>query len=339
MKKIFVAGAVLMALTSLDASADIKVKLPAGSGVDSISYQYTPILKLVSAKSRAERGTQEGVAIVKDGVAIIPVDNAEGGSSYGISLNDDAYFSLYTSPGDNVLVEVASVEPFDYKLSGTPITDVINDLEAISAPLEEKQKALMAAGGEPDREKMQEIYNEYLDGVNDYIEENITSPDVVYAVMQLPGEDYIKAFDRLSERAKTSILYPIANKQYEYVKEGIEKEKRQQEMANGTTPAPEFTLKNLEGKDVSLSEFKGKWVILDFWGSWCIWCIKGFPELKDAYAKYKDRLEVIGLDCNESEEAWKAGVEKYELPGSTCIVPKGILSWNNMAFRDSLQKR
>ncbi len=88
-------------------------------------------------------------------------------------------------------------------------------------------------------------------------------------------------------------------------------------------PAPDFTLEDTTGQMVSLSEYKGKWVIIDFWGSWCIWCIKGFPELKEAYEKYKDRLEVIGVDCQESREAWLAGVEKYELPWVNLYMPKG----------------
>ena len=41
--------------------------------------------------------------------------------------------------------------------------------------------------------------------------------------------------------------------------------------------APDFTLNDINGKPLSLSDLKGKWVILDFWGSWCPWCIKGFP--------------------------------------------------------------
>ena len=89
--------------------------------------------------------------------------------------------------------------------------------------------------------------------------------------------------------------------------------------AEGVAPeepvmAPNFTLKDLDGKDVSLSDFKGKWVILDFWGSWCPWCIKGFPELKEAYSTYGDKLVILGIDCRESETDWRAGVEKYQLP-------------------------
>lgn len=78
--------------------------------------------------------------------------------------------------------------------------------------------------------------------------------------------------------------------------------------------APNFSLPNLDGEKVSLSSFKGKWVILDFWGSWCGWCIKGFPALKDAYKRYGDKCEIVGIDCGDNIETWKGAVKKYELP-------------------------
>ncbi|MCH5228429.1 MAG: redoxin domain-containing protein [Muribaculaceae bacterium] len=99
-----------------------------------------------------------------------------------------------------------------------------------------------------------------------------------------------------------------------YAQEPVTEEIEEQDIAYIEVPAPDFTLKDLDGKDVSLSDFRGKWVILDFWGSWCKWCIIGIPELKEAYEKYGDEVVIIGIDCRESEEDWRAGVAKYELP-------------------------
>lgn len=81
------------------------------------------------------------------------------------------------------------------------------------------------------------------------------------------------------------------------------------------TPAPDFTLKDLAGKDVSLSDFRGKWVIIDFWGTWCRFCIQGIPEMKEAYSKlHPQGLEIIGVDCGDTDEAWRAAVERFQLP-------------------------
>ena len=78
--------------------------------------------------------------------------------------------------------------------------------------------------------------------------------------------------------------------------------------------APDFTLNDLSGKPLTLSSLRGKYVILDFWGSWCGWCIKGIPQMKEYYQKYAGKFEILGIDCNDPEEKWKAAVEKYELP-------------------------
>ena len=81
-----------------------------------------------------------------------------------------------------------------------------------------------------------------------------------------------------------------------------------------TTEAPDFTLNDINGKPLTLSSLRGKYVILDFWGSWCGWCIKGIPDMKNYYNKYKGKFEILGIDCNDSEAKWKAAVEKYEMP-------------------------
>ena len=83
--------------------------------------------------------------------------------------------------------------------------------------------------------------------------------------------------------------------------------------ANGDM-APDFELPNLQGSTTKLSSLRGKYVVLDFWGSWCIWCIRGIPHMKEAYSKYKDKMEILGVDCRDTEEKWKAAVEEHQLP-------------------------
>src|SRR5438552_7496165 len=69
-------------------------------------------------------------------------------------------------------------------------------------------------------------------------------------------------------------------------------------------PAPEFELKDADGKTVRLSDYKGKVVLLDFWATWCGPCKIEIPWLKDFQRKYKDRgFEVIGVSMDE--EGWQ----------------------------------
>lgn len=83
---------------------------------------------------------------------------------------------------------------------------------------------------------------------------------------------------------------------------------------NLTGMAPDFTLEDINGNPLSLSSLKGKYVILDFWGSWCGWCIKGIPAMKEYYTKYAGKFEILGIDCGDTPEKWKEAVKKYELP-------------------------
>jgi thiol-disulfide isomerase/thioredoxin/ElaB/YqjD/DUF883 family membrane-anchored ribosome-binding protein len=78
--------------------------------------------------------------------------------------------------------------------------------------------------------------------------------------------------------------------------------------------APDWTLKTPEGNDLSLKDLRGKYVLLDFWGSWCGWCVKGIPDMKKFYAKHKDKVEFVSIDCNDTEEKWKNALEKYQMP-------------------------
>lgn len=78
--------------------------------------------------------------------------------------------------------------------------------------------------------------------------------------------------------------------------------------------APDFTLPDTAGKQVSLQSLRGKWVVLDFWGSWCRWCIKGFPEMKESYKELGNEVTFVGVACRDSREAWLDAVNKYELP-------------------------
>lgn len=91
---------------------------------------------------------------------------------------------------------------------------------------------------------------------------------------------------------------------------------REQMKAATQMPAPDFTLPDEQGKPFTLSSLygKGKYTVLDFWGMWCGWCVKGIPQMKEAYEKYKGRVEFVGVDCNDTEAVWRKGLEQHAMP-------------------------
>jgi thiol-disulfide isomerase/thioredoxin len=73
-----------------------------------------------------------------------------------------------------------------------------------------------------------------------------------------------------------------------------------------------FSSKELRGEPLSLADYKGKYVLVDFWASWCVPCRAGNPHLLSLYKKYKDKgFEIIGIsDDDGNSEVWRKAVEK-----------------------------
>ncbi|MCY4780896.1 TlpA disulfide reductase family protein [Sphingobacterium sp. UT-1RO-CII-1] len=75
--------------------------------------------------------------------------------------------------------------------------------------------------------------------------------------------------------------------------------------------APGITQLTPEGDPLSLSDLKGKYVLIDFWASWCPPCRKESPELVATYAQFKDKkFEILGVSFDKNMEDWVAAIKK-----------------------------
>lgn len=76
---------------------------------------------------------------------------------------------------------------------------------------------------------------------------------------------------------------------------------------------PDFEEETVSGDKISLNGLRGKYVILDFWGSWCSWCIKDLPAMKACYHKYKHRIVFVGVACHDKKTALENIVNKHSI--------------------------
>lgn len=78
--------------------------------------------------------------------------------------------------------------------------------------------------------------------------------------------------------------------------------------------APALAYPDKDGKILKLSDFKGKYVILDFWASWCGPCRKEIPNLKNTYAKYHDKgLEILSVSIDEKADLWRKALAEEKM--------------------------
>lgn len=92
----------------------------------------------------------------------------------------------------------------------------------------------------------------------------------------------------------------------------IGKEIKQLEEGSPGSVAFNFSKKDINGQQLNLTDFRGKYVLLDFWASWCVPCRAGNPHLLELYKQYKDKgFEIISIsDDDRNHDAWRKAVEK-----------------------------
>jgi len=108
-------------------------------------------------------------------------------------------------------------------------------------------------------------------------------------------------------------------------------------------PAPDFTLRDLDGKEMQLASLKGKFVLLDFWATWCGPCQEAMPKLDLLSKEFKDKdVMVLGIDAGEDEETVRTFIKKnryqfpilLSLPGDKTIENYSVRAYPSMVLID-----
>ncbi|AGY54714.1 Thioredoxin-like protein yneN [Bacteroidales bacterium CF] len=199
----------------------------------------------------------------------------------------------------------------------------IGELRKAKKPLTEGQAKL--------KETIKSLHDIQLD----YVSKNMNSPLSPYILSKLyfTPDDYPKILTYRGKFSDEVMVSPLAysfiniiSSAEKYSVENYEAAKREQEKKDSTLnsligkPAPDFSLRSYQGETISLSSLKGKYILVDFWGSWCGWCIEAIPEIQKYYEKYKEKMNFLTVACSDKESSWKSAIEKHKMQGFVNLI-------------------
>lgn len=329
MKRLLLAAAIALLATACGPRHTIVATLVDLQN-DTVVFQARPLAQYISHSSQSDIHTdtlllddERRIAVDLDVTEplvchLMPMEYAEA----GIPLAGGSY-TFIVEPGQRLDLELIAQDNW-LEVNAVGGSELNRDLaryanawNPVGAEMGRAQAAMIQLRGKPASDSLQQAYRASVKRAQEanetYIAAHLDRPASLFVLAQSGGATAERYFDSLRPEARNSIFRPLAE-QIELQLEGMRVRREAAQRLKPGAEAPDFTLPDTAGNDFTLASLRGKYVVLDFWGSWCIWCIKGFPELKRCYERYKGKLEIVGIDCSDSREKWLEAIEKHELP-------------------------
>lgn len=234
------------------------------------------------------------------------------------AFNDSVATMLFIEP-KKMTITLEDGKLGDAKLTGSVSHAQYSEMERQTKLLGKRWQTVfdtLAAVNKRSNFQFQELKNWVLTPYHVEREEIVNSflrkyPDSYVTAFQLRFLAYEMNTDTLN---KWYAGFSPAVKKSSYGK-AVYEEIRKKKIGIPGAVAAAFSGTDLDGKQLQLSDYKGKYVLLDFWASWCLPCRKSNPHLKELYAKYKDKgFEIVGISDDDSNpDAWKKAVAKDEI--------------------------
>jgi thiol-disulfide isomerase/thioredoxin len=300
-----------------------------------IKGQDSGILKLSYAGADGKQ-VQDSAAIHNgsfefEGKLTEPVMAYFTGAVKSRAMDDPNVGYFFLEPGQLTL-DVTAGDFKNLKLTGSKTQAESVELEKVKSPVTKEMKPLLDAYDQANNAYMQARTDKKTEAEQDALKEKASDmkdkldpfyerkSKVDLAFIKTHPDSYYSAYLlrwRVSGMtlAESKMYYEKLSARVKLSSSGkaIQEEIRALEGGSPGSVASVFSVKDINGEQLSLAGFKGKkYVLVDFWASWCVPCRKGNPHLLSLYSKYKAKgLEIVGVsDDDSTPEAWKKAVEK-----------------------------
>jgi peroxiredoxin len=252
-------------------------------------------------------------------------------------ISEDNQLRLYLEPG---MIDIKGTDSLstskitagnlnrDYTVYLKGISPITNDIANVLKSFSQYRTIT----GDQATRKIDSLMHIYDKSHQDFIASHLSSPVSVYALESYIANDKnldeaSGLYNRLSNKIKGSSR-AVA------FRESLEKKKKiltGQKPTNIGDPAPDFAQPDILGNGVKLSQFKGKYLFLDFWASWCKPCRAENPNIVEGYKRFKSKgLEImsVSLDGVAQKKAW---LNAIKTDGLTWVQVSDLKAWENSA--------
>jgi len=233
---------------------------------------------------------------------------------YKLRFSREHYLLLVLEPGENLTVELDMNNMYGPKISGSRNSEIIyatfgkireydDEMQRLTKMIEQKKK----------------------DYLRNFVMENLNSLSSLFFIESLSAIEDAEVYKKLDQ--SLSKLYPD-----NYMVINLHSKIKSEESLGIGTMAPEIDLPGIDGKNKKLSSLRGKYVLIDFWASWCGPCRKESPEMVALYKENnKKGFEIFSVSLDQKKEDWLAAIKKDKL-GSWAHV-SDLLFWNSIAAK------
>ncbi|PWD98588.1 TlpA disulfide reductase family protein [Marinilabilia rubra] len=193
------------------------------------------------------------------------------------------------------------------------------------------QQEFMAARQSGDQEKMQQLAAEYQgimqkqqDYYRDFVFDNTDNAVGAFLAMNMANSLEVAKLEELVASFEESIPGHPYLQQIKDMLEPKQKQEAAETAIQVGKEAPGFTLTDMDGNEISLGDFEGKYVLLDFWASWCKPCRNENPNMVKAYKQFGgENFEIVGVSLDKTSEPWLKAVEEDNITWTQVHDPDG----------------